>query len=97
MVLVTCSTVMFLFEGSQQLLNVYAEADKPQNFFATSISIVVFLTVFVGIGLGLIGYLAFGATTKSIILYNLPNNDPLSVIAKVGYIFTVMGSFVIVS
>ena len=54
------------------------------------------LTVFVAGLIGYFGYLAFGSTVKSVILYNLPNHDPLSITAKICYILTIMGSFVIV-
>ena len=52
--------------------------------------------VVVAITIGYVGYLAFGNSVKSVILYNLPNEDPLSIIAKVCYVLTIMGSFVIV-
>ena len=58
--------------------------------------IIIILTVFIASTVGYLGYLAFGATTKSLILYNLPNDDPLSIMAKVCYILTIMGSFVLV-
>ena len=54
------------------------------------------LTVFVAGLIGYFGYLAFGKTVKSVILYNLQNHDPLSVTAKICYILTIMGSFVII-
>jgi amino acid permease len=58
--------------------------------------IILVLTCLIASSVGYVGYLAFGATTKSIILYNLPNDDPLSITAKICYIFTIMGSFVLV-
>jgi hypothetical protein len=45
---------------------------------------------------GYTGYLAYGASTKSVILYNLPNQDPISIIAKFCYVLTICGSFVII-
>lgn len=91
-----CATMMTLFEGNQQILNVYAEADRPQDFFMITLVIILVLTVVIASSVGYLGYLAFGTTTKSLILYNLPNDDPLSITAKVCYIFTIMGSFVLV-
>jgi amino acid permease len=58
--------------------------------------IILVLTCIIASSVGYLGYLAFGATTKSLILYNLPNDDSLSITAKICYIFTVMGSFVLV-
>jgi amino acid permease len=91
-----CATMMTLFEGNQQILNVYAEVDKPQDFFMITLVIIIVLTVIIASTVGYLGYLAFGATTKSLILYNLPNDDPLSIMAKCCYILTIMGSFVLV-
>jgi amino acid permease len=58
--------------------------------------IIIVLTVLIASTVGYLGYLAFGATTRSLILYNLPNDDPLSITAKICYILTIMGSFVLV-
>ena len=91
-----CATMMTLFEGNQQILNVYSEADKPQDFFMITMTIILTLTVLIASTVGYLGYLAFGATTKSLILYNLPNDDPLSITAKICYILTITGSFVLV-
>ena len=55
------------------------------------------LTVVVAVGIGYVGYLAFGEKTKSVILFNLPNDDPASIAAKIFYILTIMGSFVLVA
>jgi len=77
-------------------LNIYSEADRPQDFFVLTTSIIIFVAVFIAAAIGYLGYLAFGSTTKSVILYNLPNHEPLSITAKCLYIFTIMGSFVIV-
>lgn len=43
------------------------------------------------------GYLAFGEKTKSVILFNLPNEDIPSICAKVFIIINLMGSFVVIS
>jgi amino acid permease len=57
---------------------------------------IITLTLFIAALVGYVGYLAFGAKTKSVILYNLPNEDPAAITAKIFYIITIMGSFVIV-
>ena len=62
-----------------------------------AVTIIVGLTLCVACTIGYAGYLAFGAKTKSVILFNLPNDDPASITAKVFYILTIMGSFVIVA
>ena len=58
---------------------------------------ITILTVVVAVGIGYLGYLAFGEKTKSVILFNLPNDDPASIAAKIFYILTIMGSFVLVA
>ena len=45
--------------------------------------------------MGYLGYLAFGNSVKSVILYSLPNEDPAAITAKCCYVLTIMGSFVI--
>ena len=83
-------------EGNQQILNIYAEADKPEDFYFLTVIVIVFLSLIVSVIIGYLGYLAFGAATKSLILFNLPNEDPASITAKIFYILTIMGSFVVV-
>ena len=95
MIPVFCATMMTLFEGNQQILNLYSEADKPQQFFTTALVCIIVLTVFVAMTVGYLGYLAFGNGVKSVILYSLPNNDPLAITAKICYVLTIVGSFVI--
>mmetsp|Transcript_17683 Transcript_17683/g.29889 ORF Transcript_17683/g.29889 Transcript_17683/m.29889 type:complete len:149 (+) Transcript_17683:927-1373(+) len=93
---VFCAAMMNLFEGNQQILNIYAEVDKPQQFFYIVVVLFVVLLVFIAILVGVLGYLAFGNTVESVIIYNLPNSDFLSVLAKVCYVVTITGSYVIV-
>lgn len=59
-----------------------------------TISILI-LTFLIAVSVGYIGYLAFGASTKGVILYNLPNDDPASIFAKCAYVLTICGSFVL--
>jgi amino acid permease len=73
----------------------YAESDKPAEFFIINITCILVLTIFIAAAIGYTGYLAFGNSVKGIILYSLPNEDPLSITAKICYILTIMGSFVI--
>ena len=53
------------------------------------------LTFLIAAAVGYIGYLAFGASSKGVILYNLPNDDPASIFAKCAYVLTICGSFVL--
>jgi proton-coupled amino acid transporter len=91
-----CASMMSLFEGNQQILNLYSETDKPQNFFLIALICIVALTFFVAATVGYLGYLAFGNSVKSVILYSLPNDDSLAIVAKICYVLTIVGSFVII-
>lgn len=90
-----CAAMMSLFEGNQQILNLYSETDKPQNFFIIALVSILGLTVFVAATVGYLGYLAFGNSVKGVILYSLPNDDPAAITAKICYLLTIMGSFVL--
>lgn len=46
-------------------------------------------------GVGLLGYFTFGDRIESLLIYNLPTNDHVSVMAKAFYIATITGSFVL--
>ena len=91
-----CSAMMNIFEGNQQILNLYSEADKPQDFFRILCTLFIVMLVFLAILAGMLGYFAFGNSCDSIILLNLPNNSKLATISKLFYCLTIMGSFVIV-
>jgi len=95
MIPIFCATMMTLFEGNQQILNLYSEADKPQDFFMTALITIITLTVCVAMTIGYLGYLAFGNGVKSVILYSLPNEDPASITAKICYVICICGSFII--
>ena len=57
---------------------------------------VVTLSLTVVLTVGYLGYYAFGNTVKSVIVYNFPNEDPVSILIKICYLFTISGSYVIV-
>lgn len=89
--------MMNLFEGNQQILNLYAESSKPQQFYGLVTIIFIVLLMFVAIGVGMLGYMAFGKTCESVIVLNLPNNQNLSILAKSFYVITIIGSFVLLA
>ena len=90
-----CATMNSLFEGNQQILNLYAETDRPQRFFKLAAFSIVGLTVFIAVVVSYLGYIAFGNTVKSVIIYNLPNGEPMSITVKICYVITICGSFVL--
>jgi hypothetical protein len=46
--------------------------------------------------LGILGYLAFGNQISPIILSNMPETEVIGVIARVSYLFAILGCWVIV-
>ena len=76
-------------------MNLYAEADHPKKFFPLLTILFTILLVFVAVMFGMIGYITFGNTIESVIVYNLPSADIISIIAKMLFIVTISGSFVI--
>ena len=93
---VFCASMQTLFEGNQQILNIYAETDKPQKFFTYATIIIIVLTLGVAVSVGYVGYLAFGNNQRSLLLYNLPNEDPWAITVELCYVVTMAGSFVLV-
>ena len=51
----------------------------------------------VPLGFGYATYIAFGHHVKACILYSLPAGDPLSTVANIFFILSIMGSFVLLS
>jgi len=62
-----------------------------------SVYVIITTTVFIAAFVGYLGYFTFGSSSKSVILYNLPPEDPMSITVKIFYLLTVMGSFVLLS
>jgi hypothetical protein len=45
---------------------------------------------------GIMGYLAFGSKSSSIILSNMPKTGAIGVIARISYLFAIIGVWVII-
>ena len=54
------------------------------------------VVVLVAVSLGIVGYLAFGSKSSSIILSNMPKTAAAGVIARVAYLFAIIGVWVII-
>jgi hypothetical protein len=87
--------MMVLFEGNQQILNLYAESETPRSFYPITMWVIISILVLFAVPIGYLGYLAFGDTVKSVLIMDLPYDDSLSVVAKLFYTLTIMGSFVL--
>jgi proton-coupled amino acid transporter len=84
-----------VFEGDQEVLNLYSEASTPQDFFRITWIVFLIFTFTIPLGFGYAAYFAFGHSVKSCVLYSLPNGNPWSIAAQIIFILTMMGSFVI--
>ena len=94
MIPVFCAAAMNLF-GFPGLLNYYSKYENPRQFLTIVTTVAVTVITIIGVIGGYLGYIVFGNTVKSIIIYNLPNNDPLSIIAKFCFIINIIGSFIL--
>jgi len=90
-----CAAMMNLFEGNQQILNLYAENERPRSFYPITMGVIISILLLFAVPTGYLGYLAFGDTVKSVLIMDLPYDDSLSVVAKLFYTLTIMGSFVL--
>ena len=58
--------------------------------------IISIFTLLFAVPVSYMGYYTFGDEIKSVIIYNLPAGDTLSTVAKMLYVFTICGSYVII-
>jgi amino acid permease len=74
----------------------YSEAEQPQHFFKIVAISYASVTLVVAAFLGILGYLAFGDQTMPVILSNMPETEAIGVIARVSYLFAILGCWVII-
>lgn len=74
----------------------YSEAEKPEEFFNVVVAAYVLVVLFAASVVGIMGYLAFGSKSSSIILSNMPNTGAVGVIARISYLFAIIGVWVII-
>jgi proton-coupled amino acid transporter len=88
------STFMCIFEGNTSLLSLYSETNQPKHFIPINICAQICLITLFFFS-SLLGYLTFGKTLRSVVLLNLPSEDPLTLATQSFYLVTIMGSYVI--
>ena len=76
-------------------MNLYSEAEDPKTFFKVTATVIISVSFVISLTVGFTAYAAFGNSSKAAILYNLPNEDPLAVVAQICYILTISGSYVL--
>jgi len=83
-----------LFEMNVSLLNVYAEHRHPREMFSSTIKTHI-ITVALACLVGWLSYYAFGDKVQSIVLYDLPEGKPFTIMTQVFYMLNIMGFFVL--
>ena len=89
------STFMALYEGNSIIVSIYAETAEPKHFVRDVISGYAVVATF-AILFGYFSYLTLGDKITDIILLVLPTNSDAAVICKIMYLFTIMGSYVLI-
>ena len=90
------STFMALYEGNSIIVSIYAETAEPKHF-VRDVIIGYSVVASFGIGFGYFSYLTLGDKITDIILLVLPTNSHWAVTAKIMYLFTIMGSYVLIA
>lgn len=92
---IVASTFMALYEGNSIIISIYAETAEPKHFVRDVIvgysAVASFAILF-----GYFSYLTLGDKITDIILLVLPTNSHWAVIGKIMYLFTIMGSYVLI-
>ena len=84
---------MCLFEGNSSILSLYAEVDQPKHFLKYTILSFILIVIFC-IFCGALSFMTFGQKIEDIVLLNFEESN-ISDFAKILYLFTIMGSYVI--
>jgi len=91
---IVASTFMALYEGNSIIVSIYSETAEPKHFVRDVIvgysAVATFAILF-----GYFSYLTLGDKITDIILLVLPTNSHWAVIGKIMYLFTIMGSYVL--
>lgn len=85
-----------LFEGNCSLLNIYAEHRYPREMMRTTVHVHIVLAILT-LMTGVLSYYAFGDSLSEIIIYDLPEKMPFTILTQIFYMLNVMGCFVIMS
>lgn len=67
-------TAIFTYEGVGLVIPIQESMKRPQQFVPVLALVMVLITV-VFLSMGILGYAAFGSTTETVIILNLPQDD----------------------
>jgi hypothetical protein len=83
-----------LFEANASLLNVYAEHRYPKQMYTSTVKMHIVIVVLACL-VGWLSYYAFGDEVQEIVLYDLPEGKPFTILTQIFYMLNVMGCFVL--
>lgn len=83
-----------LFEANASLLNVYAEHRYPKEMYTSTVKMHILIVVLACL-VGWLSYYAFGDEVQEIVLYDLPEGKPFTILTQIFYMLNVMGCFVL--
>ncbi|ORX95454.1 hypothetical protein K493DRAFT_219150 [Basidiobolus meristosporus CBS 931.73] len=82
-------TALFSFEGIGLVLPVVNSMKEPKRFPAVLASVIVTVTV-IFVGIGAVSYAAFGSSTETIILLNMPSDQATTKVVQFCYVFAIL-------
>ncbi|KAK9712934.1 hypothetical protein K7432_006824 [Basidiobolus ranarum] len=82
-------TALFSFEGIGLVLPVVNSMKEPKRFPTVLASVIVTVTV-IFVSVGAISYAAFGSSTDTIILLNMPANQPTTKVVQLCYVMAIL-------
>jgi len=89
------SAMMCLF-GNSVKMDIYSETESPQYFFYDYFFAMIGYMLFLIIPTGVLGYLAYGTGCNDVILFDLPPENPWSIVCRMLYCCNAYGSYVVV-
>ncbi|KAK9764572.1 hypothetical protein K7432_007809 [Basidiobolus ranarum] len=82
-------TALFSFEGIGLVLPVVNSMKEPKRFPVVLASVIVSVTA-IFVGVGAVSYAAFGSSTETIILLNMPDNQPTTKVVQFCYVAAIL-------
>ncbi|ORX91640.1 hypothetical protein K493DRAFT_317139 [Basidiobolus meristosporus CBS 931.73] len=85
-------TALFSFEGIGLVLPVVNSMKDPKRF-PTVLAMVIVCVIVLFVGVGAVSYAAFGSATDTIILLNMPANQPATKVVQLCYVVAILLTF----
>ncbi|CAG8574022.1 21458_t:CDS:2 [Dentiscutata erythropus] len=82
-------TAVFTFEGIGLIIPITESMKEPEKFPKVLIGVMIFVT-FIFTSIGVLSYAAFGSEVKTVVILNLPSNDPIVRIVQLLYALAIL-------